>query len=84
MSGYSDATKPLFDEALGVLAEQGAELVDIPADIFEDLSQEQRLILIYDFKQDLNAYLAASAPAQKVRSMTELVAFNKVDEREKV
>lgn len=84
MSGYSDKTKPLFEEALGVLTAQGAELIDIPPDIFEDLSQEQRLILIYDFKQDLNAYLAETAPVQKVRSMTELVAFNKVDEREKV
>ncbi len=84
MSGYSEATKPLFDEALGVLTAQGAELVDIPADIFEDLSQEQRIILVYDFKQDLNAYLAASAPAQKVRTMTDLVAFNKADPRENI
>lgn len=84
MSGYSDVTKPLFDEALAVLAAQGAELIDVPADIFEDLSQEQRIILIYDFKQDLNAYLAAASPAQKVRSMTELVAFNKADPRENI
>lgn len=84
MSGYSDVTKPLFDEALSVLAARGAELVDIPADLFEDLSQEQRIILIYDFKQDLNAYLAASSPAQKVRTMTDLVAFNKADPRENI
>jgi amidase len=84
MSGYSDETKPLFDEAVGVLAAQGAELIDIPADIFEDLSQEQRIILVYDFKQDLNAYLAASSPSQKVRSMTDLVAFNKADPRENI
>ncbi|MCA0201513.1 MAG: amidase [Proteobacteria bacterium] len=82
MSGYSEVTKPLFEEAVAVLAAQGAELVDIPADIFEDLSQEQRVILVYDFKQDLNAYLAASAPAQQVRTMTDLVAFNKADPRE--
>ncbi|MCC6913412.1 MAG: amidase [Rhodospirillaceae bacterium] len=82
MAGYSDVTRSLFDEAVNVLAAQGAELVDIPADIFEDLSQEQRTILIYDFKQDLNAYLAAAAPAQKVRTMTDLVAFNKADPRE--
>lgn len=84
MSGYSDTTKPLFDEAVAVLAAQGAELIDIPPDIFEDLSQEQRIILIYDFKQDLNAYLAASSPAQTVRSMTDLVAFNKADPRENI
>lgn len=84
MSGYSEQTTPLFDEALGVLTAQGAELVDIPADIFEDLSQEQRVILIYDFKQDLNAYLAAASPSQKVRTMTDLVAFNKADPRENI
>ncbi len=82
MSGYSEVTKPLFDEAVGVLAAQGAELIDIPPDIFEDLSQEQRVILIYDFKQDLNAYLANTAPEQKVRTITDLVAFNNADPRE--
>lgn len=82
MSGYSDRTQPLFDEALQVLAAQGAELVEIPADIFEDLSQEQRIILLYDFKQDLSAYLANASPAQKIRSIEELIAFNKADPRE--
>jgi amidase len=80
--GYTEKTQPVFDAALEVLKAQGAELVDLPPDILEDLSQEDRVILTHEFKDDLNAYLAGTGPGQKVRSMTELVAFNKVDPQE--
>ena len=33
--GYSEATKPAFDKMLDVLKAQGAELVDLPADLLE-------------------------------------------------
>jgi amidase len=80
--GYSDETKPLFDAALSVLAAQGAELVEIPAALFEDLSQEQRLIMLYEFKEDVAAYLAGAPAAVKVRSLADLIAFNASDPRE--
>ncbi|MHB1204706.1 MAG: amidase family protein [Rhodospirillaceae bacterium] len=80
--GYDEKTQPVFDAALEVLKAQGAELVDLPADTLEDLSQEDRVILTHEFKDDLNAYLAGTGPGQKVRTMTELVAFNKVDPHE--
>ena len=83
-AGYSDATKPVFDAALEVLKAQGAELVEVPSDMFEDLSQEQRLIMIYDIKQDMAAYLKDAPEAVKTRTLADLIAFNKTDEHEKV
>jgi amidase len=81
-SGDTDATKAAYTEALEVLRAQGAELVDLPADLLEDLSQEDRMILTTDFKEDLNAYLAATGPEQNVRSIDALMAFNRTDPRE--
>ena len=83
-SGYSDATKPVFDAALDVLKAQGAELVEIPVDMFEDLSQEQRTIMLYDIKQDMAAYLKDAPPAVKSRTLADLIEFNKTEEHEKL
>ena len=80
--GYSEETQPVFDAALEVLRAQGAELIEIPMELLEDLSQEQLTVLFYDFKQDLNAYLAGTPAAVKTRSLAELMEFNRTDPRE--
>ena len=83
--GSSDATEPVYNAALEVLKAQGAELIEIPREQLEDLSQEQLTVLYYDFKQDLAAYLATTSPDKvKVRTLADLMAFNKTDEHEKV
>lgn len=82
--GDGGQTRPVLDAALKVLAAQGAELIEMPADLLEDLSQEQRLIMIYDIKEDMAAYLANAPAAVKVRSMADLIAFNRADPRENI
>jgi amidase len=82
--GYSDDTKPVFERALQVLTAQGAELVEIPSSLFEDLSQEQRLIMLYDFKDDVAAYLSSAPPAVKTRTLADLIEFDKHDPHEKL
>ena len=79
--GYSPATDRLIDAAIADLKSQGAVIVD-PADIptaslLDDCEFE---ILLYEFKDGLNAYLGALGPSARVHSLTELIAFN---EREK-
>ena len=83
-SGLNERTQAVFDEALGVLTAQGARLVDIPDAVLEDLSQEQRLIMIYDIKEDMAAYLADAPPTVKHRTLADLIAFNKADARESI
>ena len=80
--GYNEKTQPLFDAALEVLKAQGAELVEVPAGIIEDLSKQQFVLMTYDFKPDLAAYLVNAAPAVKVRTVEDLVAFQNSDPRE--
>lgn len=82
LTGYNDQSAAVFDRALAVLRAQGAELVEVPSALFEDLSQEQRSILLYDFKEDINHYLASTPKSVKTRTLTELIAFDRADPRE--
>jgi amidase len=80
--GHNDATKTVFDAALAVMAAQGAELVEIPPGQFPDHRFEQLAIMSYDFREDFAAYMKNAPEAQKVRTVAELIAFNKADPRE--
>jgi amidase len=75
--GYSPGADKLVDAAIDELKRQGATIVD-PANIatagkFDDCEFE---ILLYEFKDGLNAYFKSLGPGAKVRSLKELIAFN--------
>ncbi|MCA0201996.1 MAG: amidase, partial [Proteobacteria bacterium] len=80
--GYNEATSPVFNTALDVLKAQGAELVEIPEGQFPDHRFEQLAIMSFDFREDFAAYMKDAPEAQKVRTVEELIAFNKADPRE--
>ncbi len=85
LRSYNEKTTPVFDAAVAVMKAQGAETVDIDVSALEDLTPEMRTILLYDFKQDLNAYLATTSPdLVKTRTLTDLIAFNASEEHEKL
>ena len=74
--GYSPAADRLIDDAIADMKAQGAIIVDhanIPtAGRLDDCEFE---ILLYEFKADLNKYLAARGASAPVQSLTELIAF---------
>jgi amidase len=78
--GYSPSADRLAEAAIDDMKRQGAVIVD-PANIptlgkFDDSEFD---VLLYEFKTDLNAYLAsraASSPGLAVRSLKDVIAFN--------
>ena len=63
--GFSDAVDKLMKDCIDIIKTRGATVVD-PADIptqgkFDDSELE---VLLYEFKADLNSYLAAPGPAR--------------------
>lgn len=75
--GYSPATDALMEQAIDRMKRQGATIVD-PADIatagkFDDSEFE---VLLYEFKADLNKYLAGLGPNAPVKSLREVIDFN--------
>jgi amidase len=79
--GYSPPTDALINAAIELMKTQGATIVD-PADIatasrFDACEIE---VLLYEFKADLNAYLATRGTTTAASTLKDLIAFN---EREK-
>jgi amidase len=74
--GFSDAVDELMNHLIAEMKEAGAVIVD-PADLeshgkFDDT---ELLVLMYELKADLNAYLA-SRPDSQVHSLADVIAFN--------
>jgi amidase len=75
--GFNDRVDKLMNDLLAEMKKMGAVLVD-PADIptsgkFDDSEFE---VLLYEFKADLNAYLAGLGPQAPVHSLKEVIEFN--------
>jgi amidase len=79
--GYSPATDKVIDSAVAQLKAQGATVID-PADIptGAKLDECEFEVLLYEFKADLNAYLAARGATTAVHTLDEVIAFNKKEE----
>ena len=82
--GYSPEADRIIEEALGELRHLGAVLVD-PADIpkASDYDDEEYDVLLHEFKDGINTYLATLPGSDSPRTLAELIAFNeKVRDRE--
>jgi len=75
--GFNDAVDALMEQALGVMKQQGAILVD-PADIatLGKFDESELLVFMYELKADLNAYLARLGPGAPVRTLQDIIDFN--------
>ncbi|HVR98672.1 MAG TPA: amidase [Thermoanaerobaculia bacterium] len=75
--GYSSKTDKVIEAALDALKQQGAVLVD-PADIETagDFDESEFEVLLYEFKADLNRYLADLGPGAPIHSLKEAIDFN--------
>ncbi|MFN8540739.1 MAG: amidase family protein [Thermomicrobiales bacterium] len=83
-TGYSEHTDAIFEAALEKLREAGAILVD-PADIptAKELTERPPTVLDYEFKADLNAYLA-TRPDLAVHSLADVIAYNQAHAAEEM
>jgi amidase len=75
--GYSPSADRLAETAIADMKQRGAVIVD-PANIptlgkFDDSEFD---VLLYEFKADLNKYLAWLGPAAPVHSLKDVIAYN--------
>jgi len=78
--GYSPETDALVEAAIDVLRREGAVIVD-PADIPHagEYDDSELIVLLYELKADLAAYLAAWAPGARVKTLADVIAFNEAN-----
>jgi amidase len=74
--GFMEAVDKLMEEALTLMKQAGAEIVD-PADLesFGKFDATELTVLLYELKADLNSYLAAR-PGAAVHSLKDIIEFN--------
>jgi amidase len=72
-------TDAAFETALAVLREQGATLVDIKEFDEEGIGDNEFTVLLVEFKAGLNDYLRTSPAPIPVRSLADVIAFNKAN-----
>lgn len=75
--GFNDDVDKLVADAIDTMKRGGATIVD-PADIptagkFDDSEFD---VLLYEFKADLNQYLASLGSGAPVKSLADVIAFN--------
>ena len=75
--GFNDATDKLLNDCIDIIKRGGATVID-PANIptqgkFDDTELE---VLLYEFKADLNSYLASLGSRAPVKSLKEIIDFN--------
>ena len=75
--GFNDAVDRALEESIAALKSAGATIID-PANIttagkFDDAELE---VLLYEFKADLNAYLAAGGAQMPHKTLAALIEFN--------
>jgi amidase len=78
LAGVGPDTERVFDAGIAALKAAGAVIVD-PVELPNQgkYDDEENIVLQYEFKADLDAYLAALAPEVKTRSLADLIEFNK-------
>lgn len=77
------AVSAIMEQCIALMRDRGAEIVD-PADLpsYEEWRQSEFQVLLYEFKADLNNYLAGRGAV--VRSLADCIAFNRAHRAEEM
>jgi len=75
--GFHPAVDRLMEDALAEMKRQGAVVVD-PADILhvDEYGESELVVLLYELKADLAAYLATLGPGARVQTLADVIRFN--------
>ncbi|MEE8477167.1 MAG: amidase, partial [Gemmatimonadales bacterium] len=78
--GFHDRVDVLMEEAIEAVGVAGAEVID-PVEITtrRDIGKHEYQVLLYEFKADLNAYLAALGGTMEARTLEQLIAYNEAN-----
>jgi amidase len=76
--GNNSTVDRLIEDAIALMKQQGAEIID-PADLpssDREMGEAEGIVLSYEFKTDLNAYLAGLGATARVKTLADVIAFN--------
>ena len=75
--GFHDRVDRIMEGHISLMQHLGAEIIDpVKIDATQELKDAELQVLLYEFKADLNTYLARLNPEIPVHSLEELIEFN--------
>ncbi|HNN56103.1 MAG TPA: amidase [Novosphingobium sp.] len=83
-SGATPRLYDVYEQALADMHRAGAVLIDIPYVESDELNRDEGVTLLYEFRTDLGAYLRDLPGNPPVRSLADLIAFNKAHAAEEM
>ena len=76
--GFHEEVDTLMEAAMDVMRQQGATVVDVDELIADgSVGEAEYEVLLYEFKDDLNKYLATLGPDAPAKTLSDLIAYNK-------
>lgn len=79
-AGFNPDVDRIFDASIAALKAAGATVID-PVELPNQgkYDDAENIVLQYEFKADINAYLAALSPEVKTRTLADLITFNNIE-----
>lgn len=76
--GLGPKVEPILESSIAAMKAKGATIVEVEIEKLETIGESEFEVLLYEFKADLEAYLAAR-PGAKLKTIDDLIAFNKAN-----
>ncbi len=76
MAGFHPDVDAVFERAIAALRKAGAEVVDADVPTVGKTDDAETEVLLYEFKDGINAYLASRGATSRMKSLDDLIAFN--------
>ena len=83
--GFRPWLEPVLTRAIAAMQAAGAEIVDLgePA-VLRQVSSPGYEVMLYEFKAGLNAYFAELPASSRIKSVADVIAFNKAHAKEEL
>nr|WP_315142196.1 amidase [uncultured Flavobacterium sp.] len=79
VNGKNKEVDALYQKAIEDMKAQGATLVEIPEITPPEVNMQSFTVMLYEYKQGLNDYFKSLGPNAAIKSVDELIEFNKKD-----
>ncbi len=83
LAGFSPAVDRILDHSAAALKAAGATVLPVKFPHLRDYRKAEFTVLLYEFKHDLNRYLATRR-GLKVKTLADIIAFNRKHAREEM
>ena len=79
MAGFHPDVDAAFERAITALRAAGATLVDADVPTVGKTDEAETDVLLYEFKDGINRYLASRGSTTRMKSLEDLIAFNRAN-----